>query len=502
MANTYHTRSSPLSQLGPLPALDTPTLTNLSPSQKSEILSATSKICRHLMHLLGVTWKSQPIDTALRERTTSWIRSEIIPQLGSDIPVPKRFLLSTDAGLTYTERVYEGGDFETKVSMVKYVSVAIYLDDMIDKEAAVAKEAEKFLVGMMDLDVLGGLSSSTLNRAKKGQGGGGSGGGGSVSGTFWLEQYRKVAVGLSRHMMDADPFVSNMLLHSCTLFIEGCALEHHIQRDQGRYFLIKDAAAEKERDKVERKLKTDQGWDVPMPLEGDVMTMSPDSDGDDVADDESYYLAPHGWPSWLRERSAVAEVFAITSFRAPGGVNIPTWLWVTAIPELRTIILSINDLLSFAKELLADDTTSALAVLTKERRLIGMPGTAKDGGWRLRDSFDEVLRKTVVAGARINRLLRPATNAARYAPDGRPYSIAELVEMVKKREEESEEAERVEILKALALKLWETHQRGYVSWHFESPRYRTYELFDWVREMMGVENVGPGWLTSCFSDAK
>jgi hypothetical protein len=83
----------------------------------------------------------------------------------------------------------------------------------------------------------------------------------------------------------------------------------------------------------------------------------------------------------------VAETFAITSFRAPGGVDVPTWLWVTAIAELRTVILLINDLLSFAKELLADDTTSSISVLTKERRIIGMPGTAPDGGWCLRDTF-------------------------------------------------------------------------------------------------------------------
>ncbi|KAK0702116.1 hypothetical protein B0T26DRAFT_629746, partial [Lasiosphaeria miniovina] len=121
------------------------------------------------------------------------------------------------------------------------------------------------------------------------------------------------------------------------------------------------------------------------------------------------------WPLWLRERSGVAEVFAITSFRAPGGVDLPTWLWVTAVPELRTVILAVNDVLSFAKELLADDTTSAMVVLTKERHLIGMPGSAPDGGWCLRDTFDEFYGKIVVAAARINRLLRPNTLTARYA---------------------------------------------------------------------------------------
>ncbi|KAK0640663.1 hypothetical protein B0T16DRAFT_393085 [Cercophora newfieldiana] len=464
-----HATRSHLRQLGDLPALDTATVEGLSAEQKNAIIAATSQICRKLMSDLGVKWKPQPIDNALRERTITWIKSELEPAVG---PVDKRFLLSTDAGLTYTERVYEGGDFETKASMVKYVTVAIYLDDMIDKNAAMAKEAESFLFKALE----GGLPSSSLNG-------------------IWLEQYRKVSIELARHM--SDPFVGNMLLHSCTLYIEGCALEYYIQQDQGKYFLVKDAAAERARDDVERKLAMEKGFDIPLPLDNDRV-------GGVVADecegqDDSDYLVPHGWPLWLRERSAVAETFAITSFRAPGGVDIPTCVWVTAIAELRTIILAINDLLSFAKELLADDTTSSITVITKERRLIGMPGTAPDGGWCLRDSFEEVFGKIVVAGARINRLLRPASQAARYGADGRVYSIAELVEMLKKSEDQGgRSVESTELMKALALRMWETHQRGYVAWHFQSPRYRTFELFDWVKDMMRGEPADATWLTSRF----
>lgn len=239
---------------------------------------------------LGVKWKAQPIDSRLRERTIAWINSEIIPDVGL---VSSRFLMSVDTGLTYTERVYEGGDFETKVSMVKYVSVAIYLDDMIDKDSGVAKEAEAFLVNMMDwhrdshhVDHGSGLRGPRVTKNR-----------------VLLEQYRRVAVGLARHMSDA--FVANMLLHSCTLYIEGCALKHHIQKDQGKYFLIRDADAERARDSLEKKLAVEDGMDVPLPLDGDVI--------------DDYYLAPHWCPVWLRERSAVAETFAITSFELLAG---------------------------------------------------------------------------------------------------------------------------------------------------------------------------------------
>lgn len=473
----HATRHSYLAQIGKLPALDVTTVEGLSLDQKHSIIAATSKICRELMQDMGVRWKPQPIDEALRRRTIDWLKYEIEPIVGS---INKKILISADAGITYTERVYESGDFETKVSMVKYLTVAIYLDDMIDKNAGLAKEAESFLVKALEGNALTSPSSGLDG--------------------IWLEQYRKISIELSRHM--SDPFVRNMLLHSCTLFIEGCALEYYIQQDQAKYFLIKDAGTERARDVAERKLATECGFDIPLPLDNDrVGAVHAAVDGDDASGSRGHgdYLVPNGWPLWLRERSAVAETFAITSFRAPGDVDVPTWLWLTAISELRTVILSVNDLLSFAKELLADDMTSSISVLTKERRLIGIPGTAPDGGWCLRDSFDEVFGKTVVAGARINRLLRPMTPEARYGADGNAYSVAELVEMLKLPVDRAEHrVSREEVMKALALKLWETHQRGYVAWHFQSPRYRTYELFDWVRDMMGCEPAGVEYLTSCF----
>jgi hypothetical protein len=135
---------------------------------------------------------------------------------------------------------------------------------------------------------------------------------------------------LANHM--SDPFVSNMLLHSCTLYIEGCALEYRIKQDQAKYFLVKDAATERAKDEAERKLASECGFDIPLPLDNDRVGAA-----DGASGKHSDYLVPHGWPLWLRERTAVSEVFAITSFRAPGGIDIPTWLWVTAISELRAV---------------------------------------------------------------------------------------------------------------------------------------------------------------------
>ncbi|KAK3390134.1 hypothetical protein B0H63DRAFT_538290 [Podospora didyma] len=452
-----------VAELGELPALNITSLDNVYQQGKTDIIAAMSQICRKLMQDLGVKWKPQPVDEALRRCAIDWIKTELEPEVGT---VSKRFLLSTDAGLKFTERCYEEGDFATKASMVKFASLAIYLDDIIDKDGAMASQAGSFLLSIMNRS-----SRKTTNRP-------------STHG-IWLEVYRKVSVELASHM--SDPLASSMILHSCTIFIESSALEFSIQKNQEKYYLVKSGVAEHARDEDERRLARDGGFDIPLPLDSD--RLAPDG-----------HLMPHGWPIWLRERTAVAEAFAITFFRPPGGVDLPVWAWVTAISEMRTFLLATNDLLSFSKELMDDDTTSSIAVITKERRLIDIPGSAPDGGWCLRDSVEEVFGKAVAAAARINRILRPTNPKTRYAPGGQSYSVAELVALLKRPPHELSNLnfDHADVMKALALKLWETHQKGYVIWHFACPRYRTYELFDYVRDMMGPESAGAEWLTESF----
>ncbi|KAK0702752.1 hypothetical protein B0H67DRAFT_675923 [Lasiosphaeris hirsuta] len=169
-----------------------------------------------------------------------------------------------------------------------------------------------------------------------------------------------------------------------------------------------DAGTERAKDDAERKLASEYGFGIPLPLDDDRVGA-----GDSASGSHGDYLVSRGWPLWPRGRSAVVEIFAITTFRGHDGIDLPTWLWVMAISELRTVILAINDLLSFAKEVLANDTTSSISVLTKKRRIIGMPGSAPDGDWCLRDLFGEVFGKIAVAGSRINRLLRPTTPTTR-----------------------------------------------------------------------------------------
>lgn len=443
-------QTAPVLWLKELPSLDVTSLEGLSTEEKHSILVDVGQICRQLMLDLGVTWKAQPVDDELRRLTITWIKDELEMDVG---PVNNRFIMSTDVGVTYTERVYEGLDLDTKLAMVKYVTLAIYLDDLIDKDEDVAAQAESFLIKT--------VSGERLDSP-------------------YLEQYRNVSVNLAIRM--ADPMAGNMLLHSCTTFIEGCVLEYRNNQTDGIFSSIGDASVEQETDMTARAVAANHGLSVPLPADGDLV-------GDKA------YLAPHLWPTWLREKSGVTETFAITSFRAPGGVTVPTRMWVAALPEMRAIIMHINDVLSFPKELLADDLLSYIAIVTKERRQMGMPGSAPDGGWCLRDSFEEAYGTILSAGSRINRLLRPSSGT-RYSAGGHVNSMAELVVMLKS--DSLDATQREETVQALCMVLWETHQKGYVAWHFQTPRYRTHEMFKWVEAMIGDEELGPGWLTSHF----
>ncbi|KAI9166369.1 hypothetical protein HJFPF1_02469 [Paramyrothecium foliicola] len=436
------------SWLNDLPWLSCSNLETLSNAEKLPILGDVVQVCHHLLRDLGVQWKPQPVDDELRRRTVDWIKCEIEPEVG---PINKAFLYSADVGVTYTERVYEGFDFETKLLMVKYVTTAIYLDDLIDKDASVARQAEQFLLSIVN--------------------------GERPTGAF-LEQYRKSSLDLARHM--SDPLAGNMLLHSCTSFIEACV--HENRNAQAKFFSsIGDINVEYARD-VEERNSAARGRCIPLPLDADF-------------DRVSGHLTPHMWPTWLREKSAIAEVFAITSFRAPGGIDMPMRLWASALPEMRVFIMYINDVLSFAKELIADDFASYIAVVTKERRQIGMPGSAPDGGWCLRDTFGEVYGRILSTASRINRLLRPSPGA-RYSMDGHLRSIAELI--VLQEDDGLDTIKRNESMKALCMALWETHQKGYVAWHFQTPRYQLFDLSQDTVAMIREKPAGPEWMMSQF----
>ncbi|KAM7191661.1 hypothetical protein V8F33_008757 [Rhypophila sp. PSN 637] len=460
---------SPFADLGPLPGLDATTLEGLSPDQQQSIITDVSKICRKMMENLGVTWKPQPVDPTLRTALVEWIKNEVQTCIGK--PVNKAFLLSADGSAIFTEYVYEDHDAQTKLCMAKILTLCLYLDDLAEKDDGMASQAELFLFKMLD----GGLSSNTCTIPPQYR--------------CWLELFRKHSLDLARCM--SDPIATSMLLHSFTVFLEATALENRIQLDRNIYDTATcDMETERHRDQAYDQA-VNQGREIPLPL-----------DTDWVTDQEFSHLKANTFPTWLRERTGGTEIFIISSFRCPGGIDIPTAYWLPAIYEMRSFSNDINDLYSFAKEMLAGDTHSFIAMSTRDKRALGVPGTASDGGWCLRDTLKEMCGRVLQTSARINRILRPKGNLeCRYGDDGKVLSVDEMVGMLKKEPivEAGDGRKRQDMMSALALRLWETHQRGYVAYHLQSTRYRAFEMFDWVREMAGEKGEGPEWILDQFA---
>ncbi|KAM7210171.1 hypothetical protein V8F06_014448 [Rhypophila decipiens] len=464
---------NPLAELGPLPGLEVTTLEGLSPDQQQSIITDVSKICRKMMDNLGVTWKPQPVDPTLRTSLVDWIKSQVQPSIGK--PVNKAFLLSADGSAIFTEYVYEDHDAQTKLCMAKILTLCLYLDDLAEKDDNMASQAELFLTQMLD----GGLPTYTTIPPQY---------------RCWLELFRKHSLDLARCM--SDSIATSMLLHSFTVFLEATALENRIQRDRAIYDTATcDMETERHHDQAYDQA-ANQGREIPLPLDTDWVT------NPTTLANQSSYLRPNTFPTWLRERTGGTEIFIISSFRCPGGIDIPTAYWLPAIYEMRSFSNDINDLYSFAKEMLAGDTHSFIARSTRDKRALGVPGTASDGGWCLRDTLKEMCGRVLDTSARINRILRPKYDVVgcRYGDDGRVLTVDEMVGMLKEEEPiVGAGRKRQDIMSALALRLWETHQRGYVAYHLQSTRYRAFELFDWVREMAGEKGEGPGWILDQFA---
>ncbi|KAK4209699.1 hypothetical protein QBC37DRAFT_404063 [Rhypophila decipiens] len=462
---------NPLAELGPLPGLDATTLEGLSPDQQQSIITDVSKICRKMMVNLGVTWKPQPVDPTLRTSLVDWIKSQVQPSIGK--PVNKAFLLSTDGSAIFTEYVYEDHDAHTKLCMAKILTLCLYLDDLAEKDDGMASQAELFLTKMLD----GGIPTDTAIPPQY---------------RCWLELFRKHSLDLARCM--SDPIATSMLLHSFTVFLEATALENRIQRDRAIYDTATcDVETERHHDQAYEQA-ANQGREIPLPLDTDWVT-------NPTATNQPSYLRPDTFPTWLRERTGGTEIFIISSFRCPGGIDIPTAYWLPAIYEMRSFSNDINDLYSFAKEMLAGDTHSFIAMSTRDKRALGVPGTASDGGWCLRDTLAEMCSRVLDTSGRTNRILRPKGRVGcRYGDDGSVLSVDEMVGMLKEEEPiVGAGRKRQDLMSALALRLWETHQRGYVAYHLQSTRYRAFELFDWVREMAGEKGEGPGWILDQFA---
>ncbi|KFA66188.1 hypothetical protein S40285_10626 [Stachybotrys chlorohalonatus IBT 40285] len=429
--NTMEQDYEPLSWLKELPCLDVTTLTNLPREKKIPLLNVFATIRQHFIQDLGAQWKAQPEDDRLCQETVEWIHNEVEPALG---PVNKWFLLSTDLGVSFTERIFEGFNHETKFRIAKFVIVAIYLKDLIETHADVAAEAETFLIESM--------LRSQLDLPP-------------------MELYKKVSVELACHV--SDPVVGNLLLQVCVTFVEDCVLQRRNDQDQTTPFLVQDTSHSLANDSARNSL-VGCGFIVPRLVDADYTVKGGDS-----------ALLSYALPGWLRGKSVLGVGFCITTFGTPGEFDLPTMLWMDALPDMQTYLEHVNDLMSLCTELAVHDCTSNIAIMTKERRQHDTPGTAPDGGWCLRDTLNEVHSKILDAKIRVDKTFRPNPDAW-YNDDGIVRNLAQLVALCKGGA--PTDLSQDDVRGALTKAVWERHLKAYVAWHDSTPSHRKFKISD------------------------
>ncbi|KAH0578710.1 hypothetical protein H2248_003838 [Termitomyces sp. 'cryptogamus'] len=131
------------------------------------------------------------------------------------------------------------------------------------------------------------------------------------------------------------------------------------------------------------------------------------------------------WPNFLRSKTGAAAAFAFMIFPQNTSYDIADFIQV--IGDIMIYINLGNDVLSFYKETLANETDNYIHC----RALVD--------GKSIDDTLNDISRDTIAAYSRVSTVLQSQSPPA--------------------------------------YELWKTFANGYISWHFDAPRYRLKELW-------------------------
>ncbi|KAJ3754703.1 isoprenoid synthase domain-containing protein [Lentinula raphanica] len=97
------------------------------------------------------------------------------------------------------------------------------------------------------------------------------------------------------------------------------------------------------------------------------------------------------YPAFSRIMSGASEVYALAMFPP----EIPVGSYIQALPSLMIYIMNVNDILSFYKEELAEETVNHISLIASAR------------GCSPRDAFQSLIDETVEAHQKITHILEP-----------------------------------------------------------------------------------------------
>ncbi|KAJ7122266.1 terpenoid synthase [Mycena epipterygia] len=158
------------------------------------------------------------------------------------------------------------------------------------------------------------------------------------------------------------------------------------------------------------------------------------------------------FPLYLRRKSGIAEAYAAGIFKANKEQRFPLTKYIRVLPDLAFFIEVMNDVLSFHKEELAEETHNLIHFRTRTLSASGARGSGTAGQWTPNDTLRLLCDELRKATQRIDGLLRLEDCEKKVRGEGGLNDIDDI---------------DVEIAKQ-----WRGWRDGYISWHFECRRYK------------------------------
>ncbi|KAJ7191430.1 isoprenoid synthase domain-containing protein [Mycena pura] len=157
------------------------------------------------------------------------------------------------------------------------------------------------------------------------------------------------------------------------------------------------------------------------------------------------------FPRYLRIRTGASESCVAWIFKAAKEQHLPVDRFFKAVPDAVFFIDVMNDILSFHKEELAGETHNFIHTRTRSLSAAGNRGSGAAGEWTPDDTVRLLCQELLEATRRIDGVLR-------------------LEECERKMR--GEVSDGVDELDVEIAKQWRGWRDGYISWHFESRRYK------------------------------
>lgn len=179
-------------------------------------------------------------------------------------------------------------------------------------------------------------------------------------------------------------------------------------------------------------------------------------------------------PYYLRNLTGLSPCFLMPIFKPTIDIEVPSKVWISAIPYLETYIVLLNDILSFRKEFRDGENFNYLSLATRAKRQSGYLSQfdSEESPWTFRDTLYETCSVTLSSAAALDNLFNKFANSLSQDFDDAQAQVTANGSVEEKNAANFKKTKGPLDDARLAAKLWTEFRHGYPSWHIQQPRYR------------------------------